>query len=87
MKPIPIPDELMPPDTKRATVGAPRGREDKITPIEVWQGFAADGTPVQGVLVELSDEDLTAIAQKPLIWLMFLSKNIVPFSFTPVASA
>lgn len=84
MKPIPIPDDMLPSDTKRATVGAPRGREDNISPIEVWQGFTSDGEPAQGVLVELDDDDLRAIAQDPRIWLIFLSHRIVPFSFTPV---
>lgn len=88
MRPVSIPDALLPPDTVRVTLGAPNDDDlinrRKIHPLEAWRGEASDGVPAIGVLLQLDEGDLEKLKEDDRIWLVFIGPTTYPFSFALV---
>lgn len=83
IKPIPIPDKDIKPGMKRLTVGAPRGLEDSVRPVEVLAGVQEGElgedirTPITAILIKLEDGDLDSLKENPKFWLVTMT-DFVP---------
>lgn len=83
MKPISIPDELVPQHWKRFTIGAPVGEEENISPVEAI--VPMNGHRRYAMLIEIDESDRMALAHNGgLFWLQIYSGSLPPFSVNVV---
>ena len=82
MQPVPIPDRRVWDGAKLVTVGAPRGMEDTVRPVEAL----VDQVPGIGrafhLLVKVDPLDLRSLRDDPHFWLTIYGSSLVPFSLT-----
>jgi hypothetical protein len=87
MKPIPIPDNLIPEGYYRATVGAPKGQEQTVMPVEVIRPNPKEiaSYPKNVLLIEVTKDDLERLQTNGgLMWLQFIGTTFNPFSLDVV---
>lgn len=85
MRPVPIPDALAAgwTDARRITLGAPRGQEDRVRPVEAMvEEPATTGQQAAtfSMLIELEPGDLERLQRSGRCWLTMWGA-VVPFSF------
>lgn len=87
MRPVPIPDRRIWTDDRgqplpRRTLGAPKGHEGTVPPVEILvEHSTLDLGPQCHVLLELEDGDLQRLTVDPHLWLTFWG-GVVPFRLT-----
>lgn len=82
MKPIPIPDALIPPHYRRLTIGAPIGEENDIRPVEalIPANVGLEGRKYV-MLIQIEEEDREHLEKSGgLFWLQILGTQLSPFS-------
>lgn len=80
MRPVPIPDHLVPPGCRRLVIGPPDGDPTgNIRPVEAIAGIV-DGVPNVVMLIELEDGDLERLTETPAVWLTMQTGQIPPWS-------
>lgn len=80
MRPVPIPDHLVPPGCRRLVIGPPDGDPTgNIRPVEAIAGIV-DGIPNVVMLIELEDGDLERLTETPAVWLTMQTGQIPPWS-------
>lgn len=83
MRPIPIPDELVGPGTKRLVIAPPDGdlTNDKIRPVEALAAIVPEGICMT-MLVALDDNDLERLGEmrQPAVWLSMYTNQLPPFA-------
>lgn len=89
MRPIPIPDDLIPPWGVRKVIAPPDGDllSDEIRPVEAIVGpmLQDDGT-MGGIaftmLIQIEDDDILPMAMAGNRFLLTMQGHVVPFSMT-----
>lgn len=81
MRPVPIPEHLVPPGCRRLVIGPPAGQDPTgdIRPVEAVAGIV-DGTPRICMLIALEDGDLERLVDTPAMWLTMITGQIPPWS-------
>lgn len=80
MRPVPIPEHLVPDGCRRLVIGPPDGDPTgDIRPVEALAGMV-DGAPRIAMLVELEDGDLERLQKTPAVWLTMITSQIPPWS-------
>jgi hypothetical protein len=85
VRPIPIPDECVPPGCKRFVIAPPDGdlTNDRIRPVEAVAGIVEREVRIT-MLVALEPGELARLGAMaddgtPAIWLTMITKQIPPF--------
>lgn len=81
MRPVPIPDECVPPGCKRFVIMPPDGdmTSDKCRPVEAVAGMLESGVGIS-VLVAFDEGDVERIAECGAFWLTMYTPQIPPFA-------
>lgn len=82
MGPKPIPDRRLWDGVRRVTLGAPRGLEDMVAPVEALVEAASPLGPAFHLLIQVDEADLARLRDDPHFWLTIYGPAMPPFSLT-----
>lgn len=82
MRPVPIPDELVPDGCRRIVVGAPGGdlTDETVGAVEVVAGVDPQMGLGQAVLLQLEDGDLDRLQDCGGLWLTLYTRQLPVFA-------
>jgi len=80
MRPVPIPDEVIPEGCNRFVISPPDGglTNDRVRPVEAVAGII-DGEVHISMLIALEDGDIERLQSCNGIWLTMVTRQIPPF--------
>jgi hypothetical protein len=82
MQPVPIPDRRIWDGARLVTIGAPRGMEDTVRPVEALIEQHPQLGRCAHLLVRVDQLDLERLAADPHFWLTIYGGGLPPFSLT-----
>jgi hypothetical protein len=82
MRPTPIPDRRLWDGAARLTLGAPRGHENQVAPVEALSELSTPLGHAFHLLVKLDPDDLERLRHDPHFWLTIYGQQLPPFSLT-----
>lgn len=87
MKPVDIPDDKIVDGFKRVTIGAPKGAEVQVRPVEALVALPGEEANIL-LRIELEEIDVEAVSRgERHFWFRFMGHTLVPFSVGDVGGA